>query len=317
MKTHTLGRRTGFTLIELLAVIAIVAALLALTVGTYFRVRNTQENKTAEAMVGKIGSALDRHTRAVVDQASEEFRYGNIPNPLVLSLIAGGDPNRARILYIKLRIKQEFPATFAEALAKTPVDAAQIGPVTIGGTPYTYSLPAKAIYFQKLKGGTGLTSVGAAEDSAACLRMAMGVARRGESELSEESIGAQGNTTIAYGSVTLPVYSDTWGRPIGFCRWPTGCVELSSAPYSGADPQDPENLLNAGWLNTYSPADQVTIVSQLHPLAGQGVNRNMVPVAISLGLNGKPDKTAAQWKTLNDSGGTAADDNIYSYRLRR
>jgi prepilin-type N-terminal cleavage/methylation domain-containing protein len=321
MRTSASDRRAGFTLIELLVVIAIIIALIALTVGTYFRVRVAQERGTTEAMVGKIASSLDRQVKAVIDQANEDWRSGNVPNsPFPASnliLIANPSPpvsdvNRARILYIKMRIKQEFPANFTEAQS-----AVLLGPVTIGGTQYSYQLPAKANYIRIL----GAASGGSAFDqSAACLKMALGVARRGEAPTNDEAVGARGNKSLTFGTVTLPVFADAWGSQLGYCRWPTGCTELSDVPYTGTDPQDPQGLLYGPWINSFGSGDQATIQTQLHslmPIPPGGVpplrNRNMTPVAISMGPNQKPDIN--NLATLDDIG--VSDDNVYSFRVRR
>src|SRR5262245_25378706 len=94
--------RAGFTLLELLVVIALVTLLLAVAVGTYFRVRGTAEKRVTEVMTEKIALALDQHVKAIVEQAREEFQQGTPPCSFVIETInniAKGDRRRALAIY--------------------------------------------------------------------------------------------------------------------------------------------------------------------------------------------------------------------------
>src|SRR5215471_17902198 len=114
MKPHSrtgiiASRRSGMTLIELLVVIVIIGLLLTISAATAMRVLARQKSSNTETLITTLARALNQHWMAVVDQAKTE----SIP-PGVLTL-AGNDDRRARVIWIKLRLRQEFPMTFAEA----------------------------------------------------------------------------------------------------------------------------------------------------------------------------------------------------------
>src|SRR5262249_28069863 len=103
-------QRTGFTLVELLIVIGIIVVLAALTLSATMQVIGTQYKNNSEQTVKKVALGVQKQWDIVVSTAKNE----RIP-PGVISL-AGGDERRARVLWIKLRLKQEFPMTYTEAL---------------------------------------------------------------------------------------------------------------------------------------------------------------------------------------------------------
>src|SRR5262245_49933856 len=124
--------RRGITLIEMLMVIAIVSMLAALTAGAVFTIRDTQEKEHTEPTIRKLASKLDKHWKAVPDSANKD--YDALPNDIKQNLIALADnatnspttpkPHprrdaRARLLYLKFRLKQEFPTSFTEVAITT------------------------------------------------------------------------------------------------------------------------------------------------------------------------------------------------------
>jgi prepilin-type N-terminal cleavage/methylation domain-containing protein len=282
--------RPGFTLVEMLVVIAIIAVLAGLASVAYFRWIDTQRQDNTENTMRTVSQALQRHMEAVRASAQTE----TIP-PFVLNNIAGGDALRARVIWVKLRLKQEFPITFAEA--RNPGDT---------GDPNT-SLPAGVLPGKY--GALASASAGGGE-SAACLYMALRKTRKGvQPEELPSSAVADTN------SDGLPEIVDGWGKPLTFVRWPTdptGNVawvqELNSKnPASNptglrnADPIDKDGtLLDAAW---YAGGGRVYFEALCHQVsppnaAGQKAYY-MLPTLISAGLDG--------------AFGTA--DDIYSFRL--
>src|SRR5438270_662069 len=104
-------RRGGFTVVELLIVVAIIAILVGLVAVAVFRVIGTRTQKNTETLLRKLDQALEQQWGEVAKAARKET-----PPPSVLAL-ANGDRNRAQIIWIKLRLRQEFPMSYAEARA--------------------------------------------------------------------------------------------------------------------------------------------------------------------------------------------------------
>src|SRR5262245_50160654 len=113
--------RNAFTLTELLVVVSIIAVIASISIGAVFSLRESQVKNFSEATVQKLASALDQQYKAVLDQIYEET-----PSPLAMSL-AGGDIRRGRVIYAKLRLRQQFPINFTQG--KNPVVFASVGGV--------------------------------------------------------------------------------------------------------------------------------------------------------------------------------------------
>jgi prepilin-type N-terminal cleavage/methylation domain-containing protein len=207
--------RGAFTLIELLVVIALIAILAALSAGAYVRLRATAMQTATEATLQKLASALDRQMRAVRDQARDDCQ-SSIPgwSPGTWGV---SDERSAKAMYLKFKVRAEFPQSFAEARA------------------------AKVNWSNMLPASSGLSAF---EESAVCLYLALNQARRGEMGITDEGVGAGNVKSIGAGG--WKVFADNWGTPIGFVRWPYGNAELSSSTFGqNQDPQDPEGLLTA------------------------------------------------------------------------
>src|SRR5262245_7034318 len=99
LRTDAPGRRGGFTLIEMLVVISIIAILVALTVGAIDRVIQSRVQSNTEAGIAGITKALNQQWQAVIDQAQKE----QIPSGVLT--LADNNDRRARILFIKIRLK--------------------------------------------------------------------------------------------------------------------------------------------------------------------------------------------------------------------
>jgi prepilin-type N-terminal cleavage/methylation domain-containing protein len=322
-------RRTGMTLIELLVVMTIIAVLASLSIGAIFSLRESQMKSFTETTVQKLASALDQQWKAALDQIREEIsppppppQVGTQPSQAYLTWTwalqtANGEPRRARAIYTKARLKQEFPVTFYQA--KYPYANSQ-GQIVISPA----ALPAKPAYKQALAGITTLpvpvaptafptppVPVPADYESSALLFLALSQGRRGMAafspdEIDPAAIQQQGN---------FKVFVDTWGKALRYYAFPYFNDELNGSPYVsspgsplGKDPQDTE-----GTLNGYSSAAFLAI----HPL-NLRVPRHLIPVVASAGRDGDWGDTDAMngplYMLLTNAG---ANDNIYSYRLRQ
>src|SRR5262249_16338592 len=106
---------------EVLVVVGILAILAALVASAVFRVLESQKENLSEATVRTLAQELDRHWQAVVNQANKEVIPDWVKDFAGRAANAPNYEQRARVLWIKLRLKQEFPMNFAEAV-KGPID---------------------------------------------------------------------------------------------------------------------------------------------------------------------------------------------------
>jgi prepilin-type N-terminal cleavage/methylation domain-containing protein len=321
------GRRPGFTLIEMMVVIAIIAVLAAMAASGTMQFISAQKKSNTATTIQSVNKALDEMWRAVAVKANEE----NYPQ-WVLTL-AGDDARRARVLWVKLRLKQHFPMNFTEAL--TP------------SAPFANTYPMQSLYAAELN-SLGIANVnlaqnppqdpeaadGLASESSVCLLMALTRGRGGANSFNPDTLGAGAVQDATYvlrngRNITVRQIVDAWGHPIEFYRWPALNTELNPNPLNpnpGAgvaryrDTMDPENKLADGaWINT--------------PFAGQfammGHNvllrrtYNLNPVLISRGPNGRlglarPTPNQATTPDLMGPISVFNDyaDNQTSYRLR-
>ena len=285
------GRRPAFTLVELIVVIAIIVLLAGLTTAAVMEVLAVQQKRATEATIQKVASELDRQWKAVVDQAKNE----QVPSS-VLTQLAGNDPRRARVIWIKLRLKQEFPMSYAEA--KNP----DLGLGYISAKNAFKVLPPAA--------NDPYT------ESSACLLLALTQGHRGVTWDVDQSLGA-GFAQDTDGDGFKEIV-DTWGKALYFVRWPTTNPDLNPAlaPVQGInDNQDPDGLLSdPSWVNTGGAKTFQTLCGSNLPwqsynyqVAAKASYKNLNPFVASAGPDGA---------RLPNNKCYGTGDDIYSYRLR-
>ncbi len=324
-------RRGGFTLIELLTVVALIAVLGAIAVGTYFRVRNAMEESATEVVLAKLQSQYESQVRAVMDNVSDDRKNGRIP-AVVLSL-ADSDHVRASVIWGKIRLKQEFPQNFWEA-------------VTWPALMQSAGYPVESRYAAELKFPPATTprdpaTMSPAEqflESAAMLYLSLTRSRRGQTGFNPtEHIGAN-----AVGKVVIPmtttgvqrefnVFLDAWGQPIGYIRWPFGgaASDLNLPPQlqtnargEPIDPQDPERTLQSP---TWDPGRRSEFMNRvghpLNPYPAPPLNLSGVIMSAGrdkeLGVRLMTGPAPAGYLGYFQNDGTGAeDDNVYGYRVK-
>lgn len=286
------SRRAGFTLIELLVVISIIAILAALTASAVFRVSGGQGVRRTESNIAKIAAALDQQWQAVLDQTRKETEVLQ-PN-ISLFQNAGNDRERALVVWTKVRLKMEFPQTFAEARSAIRLT---------DGSGALIKAYFRQEYVNYLAGaGSGTPE----QEAAVCLYMALTLGRGGQAGFDAEQALQGAVSTISVGGRNFKVFVDSWGTPITFVRWPRGSADLNASPYvsnsARPDPQDP-----SGKLNNFFNANLEALTHPFNP------PRNLVPVIISAGK----DKQYGIDAVLTPTNASQESDNLYSYRLRK
>jgi prepilin-type N-terminal cleavage/methylation domain-containing protein len=198
--------RGGFTLIELLVVIAIIAILAALSLAILGRVIYGGQEKATNQTLQKLSSILNQQWKAVIDQAKDEYKTIGGVNPGFAAMTQTWNPDTARSLWIQLRLRQEFPTSFAEATSWTTYNGANI-------------LPPKRYYVTNLQSASS-TGMAATYQSSACLYLALAPGRRGMVGSLEDSVGTSSIRNLNGATVIV----DLWNTPIAYVRGNEGNV---------------------------------------------------------------------------------------------
>lgn len=276
--------RSAFTLIELLIVISIIAILVALVAVAVFRVSGAQYIKRTEQGIKKLDSAMNQQWQVVLDKAKKETSYFAAGSNLFTSL--GNDKDRAQVVWVKARLKMEFPQTYNEAIFPIP------------GTNLV-----KQSYVDYLQGA--ISNDSPETQSAVCLYMILSQGRNGMDAFDPEQAMRGSIGTVPKLGGTFNIFLDGWGTPITFIRWPIGSYDLAGK----SDPQDP-----LGKLIGYADPNGI-LPNYAHPISAPYPSA-LTPTICSAG----PDKQfAIGW---NGSAALAPQsaqetDNIYSFRLKK
>jgi hypothetical protein len=272
-----------------MVVILIIAVLAAITAAGAFQVMSGRRSANTDITVKKVEDALLKQWQKVIDEASKEpipdvylnqqvDASGQLASWGILDM-AGGDLKRARVIWIKLRLKQEFPQNLMEVLYPNGPQVGRRGP---GNRFVTYlpqftlpQLPPKATYAHALRNAQAVNSPGTVpSENSAMLLLALTQGRTGR-DFNPDDLGAGslGDCILdrpvwppppvsppffPAARVTMKQIVDAWNNPVVFWRWPVGNPEIQgSNPAVGGslsekfrDPVDPEGLLvHPGWNN--------------------------------------------------------------------
>jgi prepilin-type N-terminal cleavage/methylation domain-containing protein len=337
--------RAGFSLVEMLVVMAIIAILVSLTAAGAFQILSSQRSTNTELIVKKADNALQAQWQRAVKSAFTEkidpiyfdTQY-NPQNPGQVTSwglmgMAGGNQNRARLIWVKLRLMQQFPMSFNEARSALP-PAPVPGPMGIPYFPLASPLPLPPLY--PVTGNTplsGATANPATENAAllllVCSRGGSGITFSTDSLSSAEAADAQ----VTNG---LKMMIDAWGNPLVYYRFPIDNPEITSSNPSATagrqnlykDPLDPDGLLmDPTWNNqaNYNNKGGVWVFEglchRIHELDSQGkwvpTSYFSLPTVVSAGRNGRLGLVPPAVSQTMASDPTAdANDNVYGFRLR-
>jgi prepilin-type N-terminal cleavage/methylation domain-containing protein len=308
-------RRDAFTLVELLIVISIIALLAALVAGaTILYIGQQHENNTKDT-IRKVYRELTSQWNQVISDARQDITAGKVPGDVVA--LAGNDTARANVIYIKLKLRQQFPMNYTEML----------NPAFNGIAPQEFPTPTE--YSNALAKYPLVTPSNppTPAESGACLLIALTTRSRGGKFFSADHFTSQeiGDTN----GDGAPELIDGWGNPLMFYRWPTLNDDMAGIDpdKKGVDPGDPLGALqaNLSW-NTPTSSLCQQFESMCH-LVRDPSNGNvpksvyLTTVILSLGPDGKlgiPAVTAGQPDPMRLIHGSdpAENDNIYSYRVQ-
>ena len=289
-----LHRRSGFTLLELLVVIGIIVLLVGITVGAVFRLRESQEEKNSTEAVRQIQIGFDQKWKAVGDNIRNQKPVPQVIVEATRKADGSFDPVRANALHMKLRLRQEFPQTFAEA------DRA-LFQTAYPNVPQPY-LP-KPLFSMAVSGKPGAS---ADEEAAVLLYLILSQGQGGITFDPETVGGVQSKEIPERSGVFYKVFADAWGKPISFRRWADAndnqdiVAELSQPPLAPArypDVQDPEGRLGPLQANNWFQASPRSTALGLfisnrpnRPVFNQTINpfdgMNRGPYVFSAGKDG-------------------------------
>lgn len=311
-------RRRGLTLIELLVVFAVLAVLGSLVAAGIMNWIGGQSRRNTEAGIKAIYAAFVQHWEAVVTEAKKEtidFSATGIgPTYSTTSFLsyAGDSRERARVIWIKLRLKEAFPQNFQE--------------ITDQYTGVMSYIPQKRRrYLAGYNADLGKRNTGIAigkSQGAACVYMSLSVNREGVSHGPEALVGHVKDSD----GDNLMEFVDGWGEPYRFWRFPTDNTILQAAKPSiltgkKLDPLDPNGtLLDPAGTWTYSG----DFDAKLHKRLNGTDAWFAVPVIASagvdfkLGLSGSnsTEGTSTPYCEMKTTSSIEEKDNLYSYSVK-
>src|SRR5262249_14437313 len=145
--------------------------------------------------------------------------------------MAEGNERRARIIWIKLRLKQEFPMNFSEIIAgpftlpQPPFSTSPLVPPLASLNPATFGSTSK---YRQVLTQAGITAGLASQnprvwpfESSACLLMALQQGR-GSVPFTDDKVPPGSLAAWPAPNTTLKLLADSWDKPVVFYRWPAG-----------------------------------------------------------------------------------------------
>ncbi len=244
MVAQTRNARSAFTLTEIVVVIAIIAFLSSLATWGVFAMIGGQYRRNTETTLRVLKKLMQTRWDAVIADAKRET-----PSPQAFAL-AGFDTERARIIWIKLRLMEAFPMQYAEV---QPAIQPAIPTNPPAMTTLEYFIPPnqRKPYFNRYRetlmpGGVRMPG-GAPGESSACLLMALRAQLADGVAIDDQIKYAITNTD---GTNQINTLIDGWGKPLAFFRFAWNDPKLqASAPVNSkprvADPIDDDGRLIA------------------------------------------------------------------------
>jgi len=298
MKTRK-QTRPAFTLLEMLVVISIIGLLAALSLSAVFRLQESARETNTNTGLRKIHIGLDQQVKAARDTIAKETPSAWVAN-LTSSIDSNGsiveDKTRAKALHMILRMRQEFPQTYAEARAlagDTAYGPKQIYTTAIGTGNSTPDLEAAALLFVVLSQNRG--------------GITFNVEESGRTEV------------IDVGGKQVRVLMDEYGTPFCLRRWATDnemnmlpADELNQPPFvtekqklsGNRDLADPEGRFRNGaprpWNPPYKNQVRQLFTTILPTVADPLDGRNRGPYVVS----------AAKDKQF------VTQDDLFSFRIQ-
>ncbi len=278
--------RLGFTLVELLVVIAIMVILAAIGSVAVFAMIGVRQQRNTEATIRVVNKLTQDRWAVVIADAKKEAPSTYVKN------LANGDLERAKIIWIKVRLMEAFPQKYSEV--NTPTTLTTL----INDQKFK---PHFAKYQAALTGKSG----GGAGESSACLLLALKTLGADGVVSVQDNLGyAIGNSD---GVNTIDVLIDSWSNPLVFTRFGQSAAvqqvnpaAAGSRAFKFSDPVDSGGtLLTPSW---YSTANRTTFETNIHPIARDSVPNAFftIPVIASNGKDGVPGNP----------------DDIYSFNLK-
>ena len=109
-------------------VIAIIAALMALSASAVMKFMGVQQNNNTQSTLDRTQSQLGKAWSKVKDEANKRTDFPAAIEPWIRTNLAGNDANatgRMRVIYMKLKLRQAFPMNFNEAVNPSPLPPLQ------------------------------------------------------------------------------------------------------------------------------------------------------------------------------------------------
>ncbi len=272
-------RRAGFTAVELLIVVSIIAILVALSASAIMRFGSTGQTIATQRNLDKILASLNAQYRSVTSQAQGEPMTTLANQPFLdqavknvnMSLstlvppqyVTQRDP-RVRKEYVRLKVVQAFPMSFAEALAPGGNAAlAWKGYVNYLTPLQITTLNAYSVQVTDVRGGQPAWQ----GQMAVCVLM---ILQRGPQNagLTADDLGVSVVGQLTLSAAGIPSSNvqgvlDAWGRAIVFTRRYGEPAPLPLFPYADQDLA----LLSAGRDGLYGVSKLLAVAPDI--LQGQ------------------------------------------------